>query len=186
MALPNYAKLSTGTPIVLSDATDYNPAAANSLGTRTDQIDLTSLAAGTARQSDKFDFGTEWDIQYSLSAAIEWASSPVDGESVDFYIAFSPDATAANANPGNVSGADSAYTGYSSDLDDSLAQLKYLGAMSAVANTSVQIQTQIVTFVPTARYATLVVVNSSDADNFASDAIEMSVSLTPIISSIVD
>ena len=186
MALPNYAKLSTGTPIVLADATDYSPAAANNLGTRTDQIDLTSLAAGAARQGDKFDFGTEWDIQYSLSAAIEWASSPVDGESIDFYIAFSPDATAANANPGNVSGSDSAYTGYSSDLNDSLSQLKYLGSMSAVANTSVQIQTQIITFVPTARYATLVVVNSSDADNFAADAIEMSVSLTPIISSIVD
>lgn len=186
MALPNYAKLSTGTPIVLADATDYSPAAANNLGTRTAQIDLTSLVAGAARQSDKFDFGTEWDVQFAVAAAIEFASSPTDGETVDFYLAFSPDATAANANPGNVSGADSAYAGYSSNLDETLPQLKYVGSLNCVATTNVQISTRIGVFVPTSRYATLVVVNSTAADNFAADAIEMSVSLTPIISSIVD
>ena len=172
----------TGTIIVLADTTDHSPAAANNLGTRTDQIDLTSLAAGAARQSAKFDFTASRARQFNLMAAIEWAAAPAAGETLDFYLAPSPSATAANANPGGVSGSDSAYSGYSSNLDDSLKQLIFLGSMVATvqATTTIQIA-QIAVFIPPERYATLVVDNNSAADALMSDAVEMSILITPIV-----
>ncbi len=177
----NDVLLAPGTIIVLADTTDYSPAAANSLGARTDQIDLTSLGAGAARQSAKFDFGALFERQINLAAAIEWATAPAAGETVEFYLAFSDDSAAANANPGGVSGSDSAYTGYSSNLDESLKQLFLVGVMVATpqATTTVQIDTNIGVFVPQERYATLLVVNRSAADAFVSDAVEMSVRMSP-------
>jgi hypothetical protein len=59
MALPDSAKYTIGTAIILADTTDHSPAANYNLGTRTDQIDCTDLAAGAARQSAKFDFHGE-------------------------------------------------------------------------------------------------------------------------------
>ena len=49
MALPDSAKITIGTPIVVADSTDYVDN--QGMGARTNQIDLTSLAAGAARQS---------------------------------------------------------------------------------------------------------------------------------------
>jgi hypothetical protein len=170
-----------GTDIVLADITDYSPAAANNLGARTNQIDMTSLAAGAARQSDKFDFGAAFARRYILSAAIEYSTAPAAGEMVDFYIGFSNSATAANANPGNLSGSDGAYTGYSSNLADSLKQLTHIGSMilTVQATGTIQIQTSIGILIPTARYGCLVVVNSSAADAFHSDMVESAILIAP-------
>lgn len=175
----------TGVIIVLADVTDHSPSTNNNLGARTDQIDLTSLVAGAARQSDKFDYGAVRADKYNIMAAIEWGTAPVAGETVDFYLAPSPDSSAAVANPGGVSGSDSAYAGYSANLDDSLKQLIFIGSLVATvqATTTVQIA-QIGIIAPPERYATLIVVNSSAADNFVADAVEMSILITPIITEI--
>lgn len=183
--MPTEVLIKTGTIIVLADSTDHAPAAANNLGTRTDQIDLTSLAAGAARQSAKIDFGATRARKYNVIVAIEWATAPTAGETIDFYLAPSPSSTAANANPGGVSGSDSAYSGYSANLDDSLKQLIFIGSLVATvqATTTVQIA-QIGIFQPPERYATIVVDNSSAADNLVADAVEMSILISPIIDEI--
>jgi hypothetical protein len=180
--MPSEILQKTGTVIVLANSGDHSPAAANNLGTRTDQIDLTSLAATAARQSDKFDFGATRARKYSMTAALEWATAPVAGEVVDFYLAFSPSATAANANPGGVSGSDAAYAGYSSNLDDSLKQLTFIGSftLTVQATGTVQIAT-IGVFSTLNRYATLIVDNGSSADNLHNDGVEMSVLIEPIV-----
>lgn len=172
----------TGTAIVLADLTDHSPSAANNLGARTDQLDLTSLAAGNARQSDKFDLGAVRAGEYNIMAAIEFASEPIPGEVLQFYLAFSPSATAANANPGGVSGSDAAYVGYSANLDDSLKQLFFVGQMSLTIDDTPTVQVaEVGVFRPLERYASLVVVNRSAGDNLQADAVEMSVLITPII-----
>lgn len=187
MTLPDSLKNVVGTVIVLADTTDHSPSANNNLGTRTNQIDLTSLGAAAARQSAKFNFTANRALLYRMTAAIEFATAPAAGETVDFYMAFSPSATAAVANPGGVSGSDSAYTGYSSNLADSLKQLTYIGSMvlTVQATTTVQIA-PIGVFSPPHRYATLVVVNNSAADAFVADAVEMSVLIEPIDTQIQD
>lgn len=186
MALPDSAKIVVGTPIVVADSTDYTNS--QGLGARTDQIDLTSLAAGAARQSDKIDFTANIDLEYVLSAAVEWATAPAAGETVDFYIGWSSSATAGTNNPGGLGGADSAYTGYSANLDDSLKQLQYIGSMVATvqATGTVQIDTAVSTFTPRLRYGTLVVVNNSAADALHTDAAESAVALTPLTTQIQD
>jgi len=184
MALPDSAKIVFGTPIVVADTTYTN---SQGLGARTDQINLTSLAAGAAHQSDKIDFTASIDLEYVLSAAIEWATAPAAGETVDFYIGWSSSATPGLNNPGGLGGADLAYTGYSANLSDSLKQLQYIGSMVATvqATSTVQIDTSVATFTPRLRYGTLVVVNNS-ADDFHSDATELAVALTPLTTQIQD
>lgn len=187
MALPDSTKLVAGTPIVLADTTDHSPAAANNLGTRTDQLDLTSVGDNASRQSDKIDFGANRAPQWRLDAALEFAATPTAGEVVNFYLAFSSASAAANGNPGGVSGSDSAFSGYSSNMADSLKQLLYVGSFvcTAQATGTVQIQTNVAVFTPFARYATLVVENQSGAA-LHSDAVECSVVLSPIETQIQD
>lgn len=192
MALPDSVKLIVGTPIVLADTTDHAPAANNDLGTRTDQIDCTDLAAGTARQSDQVDFGVNRDLEYVLSAAIEWEVTPeiAAGETVDFYLAFSNSGTAAVANPGGVTGSDSAYAGYGAgSLAASLKQLTSIGSMSqdnVITTDQTQIDMAIGTFTPRHRYATLVVVNSAAAAAFFGDMVETSFVFTPLVTQLQD
>lgn len=187
MALPDSSKLIIGTPIILADTTDHSPAAANNLGTRTDQIDCTDLAAGAARQSTKFDFTANIDLEYVLAACVEWETTPeiAAGETLEFYLAYSISATAANANPGGVSGADSAYTGYSAgSLAASLEQLDLIGVMNMdnVINTDqAQIDIDIATFTPRHRYASLVVYNKAASAALHSDMAETSFLLAPLV-----
>lgn len=185
MALPDSFKRTVGTAIVLADTTDYSPA--NSLGSRTNQLDLTSVANAAARQSDKIDFGANRAELWSLAAAIEIAATPTAGLTIDFYLAPSHSATAATANGGGIGGADAAYTGYSSNLTDSLKQLMYLGSMvtTAQATGTVQIAINVCVFAPPERYGTIVVVNNSGAA-LHSDAVEMAVRLSPIEEQVQD
>lgn len=179
--IPNEVLQKIGTIIVLADTTDY----AGDLGTRTDQIDLTSVAATAARQSTKFDFGATRAAKYGIFVAIEFAVAPTSGEVVDFYLAPSPSATAGTANPGGCSGADSAYTGTAGDsLADSLLQLDYVGSLIATADATTVVQFQrIGTYSPTERYASLVVVNNT-SQALVADAVEMAVLITPVVDEI--
>jgi len=187
MALPDTAVVQVGTQIVLADTTDYSPTAANNLGTRTDQIDLTSLANAAARQSAKVDLGASRAFGYNVMAALEFAVAPGDGVTVDFYWAPSNSATAGTNNPGGVSGSDAAYTGTTgSTIDESVLQLQYIGSFSCTndATTAVQIA-QVGTFAPQERYGSMVVYNNA-GQALHSDAVEMSISITPLDYVVID
>ncbi len=192
MALPDYAAQSIGTAIILADTTDHSPAANYNLGTRTDQIDCTDLAAGAARQSAKFDFGATWDLEVVLASIVEWETTPevAAGETLDFYMGYSHSSTAAVGNPANLTGADAAYTGITGGtLAGSLKQLTYIGSqvMDNVINTDMpQIDTNVSTFTPRDRYGILVVFNNAASAALHSDMVETSFRLTPIRTSIID
>lgn len=137
------------------------------------------LADDAARESQKADLGANRPPRISVDAAIEWFSAPTTGERVDFYWAPSHDATAADGNPGYVTGADGDYDGGVATLDEGLAQLTFVGSMIVSADAAVQKQ-HVGTFVPVARYGTLVVVNRSGAVICGTDDEESNVVLTGI------
>ena len=186
MPLPDSAKITIGTPIVLANSADYSNN--QGFGARTDQIALSGVVAGAYQQSDKIDFGANIDVEYLLGASIEFATDPVAGEVVNFYMGWSASATPGVNNPGGLTGSGSPYTGYSSNADGSAKQLDFLGSvvLTVQSTSTVQIDTAIASFTPLMRYGTLVVQNDSAADNFHSDSVEMAVSMTPKVFQIQD
>ena len=175
--MTNEILVKSGTPKVYADTTDY----AGDGGTRTDQIDLTDLANGAARQGAKTDLGATRAKQYAVTVCVEMAIAPVSKAAVDVYWAASPNATAALINPGGCSGADAAYTGSTgSSLDDSLMQLQYLGAISLTADADPVLQIQTFTLFPQHRYG-MPVIDNNGGQAMHSDAIECFIALTPII-----
>lgn len=167
----------SGTPVVWADTTDY----AGDGGTRTHQIDLTGLADGAARQGAKADLGATRAKHFSVTVCVEMAVVPVSKAAVDIYWATSPHATPGLINPGGCSGADAAYTGTAGDsLDDSLAQLIYLGSVSLTADADPVLQIQNFTLFPQHRYG-MPVIDNNGGQAMHSDAIECFISLTPII-----
>jgi hypothetical protein len=187
MALPDSLVHQVGTVIVLADTTDHSPATNNNLGTRTDQIDLTSVADSAARQSDKLDFGASRAPMYSMYAAFEFAATPVAGETVEIYLAPSMSTTAAVGNPGGVTGSYAAYTGTSaSTLEESVLQLMYIGNFVCTDDLTGTVQiSQIGQFVPPERFGSIVVKNESGAA-FHSDMVETSILITPVNHVIID
>lgn len=185
----NDIKLVTGaTQISFADhAGDFSPAAANVLesGTPTDvQISLASVADGAARQSAKFDFGATRAEEYTVLAALEFAATPTAGEVIELYLAPSTNSTAANGNPGGVSGSDGAYSGYSSNLADSVKELMLIGLFVNTAQATGTVQKAVCgRFRPPTRYGTLVVKNESGA-SLHSDDVEMNVVFDPVVSQI--
>lgn len=180
-----------GTPeqIVLADhATDFSPTAANDLRITSDgsfeldvQLDLTSLADGSARQSAKWDFGSKWCQQYLVRAAFELAATPTAGDLIELYFAWSQSSTAGTANPGSLSGSDAAYTGYSTNLAAAVKHLvgPYPFICTADATTTVQVGI-VGTIYPKGRYGLCVVKNESNAA-FHSDAVEHHIVIDPVI-----
>jgi hypothetical protein len=179
-ALPDTIFQVDGTHIVVGDcAGDY----AGDLGTCTDQISLTGLAAAAARQGVKIDLGANRAQLYSMTVAVEYSAAGTAGQTADFYLGFSPSATAGTANPGGTSGTDAAYTG-TGVLATGLRQLQFVGAISRTADTAGVVQFATVgTFRAPQRYVNLVVVNSSTT-NFDSDDIEMGVLIVPLTTQI--
>lgn len=177
--------------IVFADhAGDFGPTATNDLrdataGNRTlCQLSLASVADGAARQSAKVDLGANWARAYLVRAALEYASGLAAGDTAYFYWAPSQSSTAANANPGGVSGSDAAYAGYSSNLSDSLYHLQYIGALRATAQVTSTVQVGVVgVFSPPTRYGSLVVVV---ADDIHSDDVECHVVFDPIVDEVQD
>jgi hypothetical protein len=180
MATENLIK--TGTATVWADTTDYSSTVSGLV--RTDQIDLTSLAAAAARQGAKADLGATRAAKYNVLVAVEFvaASGTLSGESVDLYLAWSPITTAANANPGGVSGSDAAYTGTAGDsLADSLKQLERVGSLITTTDNTTVVQYQKVGEIfATGRYVSPVLVNNATGA-FVADAVEMYIALEPII-----
>ena len=175
--MANEILVKSGTPTVWADATDY----AGDGGTRTDQIDLTSLADGAARQGAKADLGATRAKQYAATVCVEMAVAPASKASVDVYWAASPHATAGTLNPGGCSGADAAYTGTAGDsLDDSLLQLQYLGSVSLTSDADPLLQIQTFTLFPQHRYG-MPVIDNNGGQAMHNDAIECFVALTPIV-----
>jgi hypothetical protein len=171
-----------GTPIVIANST-YSPGTNTTLGTRTDDIDTAGITTGAARQGVKFDFGANRATSYSVRATMELATDPAAGGTIDYYISPSHSATAAVGNTGGASGADAAYTGYSGHtLAESLKHLDFVGSIPAgVQNDSDGVIIAVVgTFVPTARYACLIIVNNTSV-SFHSDSIEMATLFEPQI-----
>jgi len=173
----------TGTSIVVADTTDYSPTAARSLGARTDQIDVTDLAAAAARQSAKLDFGATRAMLYDVRINFEMATDPAASGWLGLYMAPSYSGTANVGNVGHCTGADSAYAaiaGYT--LDELIAHLQVIGRVPvAVQNDADGVQTAYVgTFSPTDRYGCLVVRNNASVA-FHSDAAEFAVAFYPII-----
>lgn len=175
--MPTEVKIKSGTPIVIADTTDY----AGDLGTRTDQIDLTSLAAAAARQSAKIDLGAVRAAVYAVTMAIEFDVAPTSGDVVSLWWAPSPSVTAGVANPGGCSGVDAAYTGTTGDsLDDSILQLTLIGNLVCTSDLATVVEFETFMFSPEHRYGSIVVYNEAD-QAFEGDAIEMGVSFTPVI-----
>jgi len=169
-----------GTPIVLADTTDFD----DDPFAQTDQIDLTSLANGGARQSTKFDFGATRAAKYNVVGSMEVDVAPVSGTVVDLYLAPSLEATAGDSNPGGIVGADGAYTGTAGDsLADSLKQLDFIGSIICTADADPVMQTQYFVYAPHARYGTLVVFNQS-GQAFVADATHHFIIFEPIIDEI--
>lgn len=189
MALPDYARLTIGTPLIIADST-YLPTGNNSLGGTIDyDLDLTSKLNGEAEQSGRIDFTANIDLEYVLAAALEFAAAPTAGETYDFYMAWGANASAVGWPAGIAGGtASAAFTGYSSNLDEALKQLQFLGSMvlTVQATTTVQIDTNISTFTPRARYGVLVAYNACATADTHSDAVEMAVRLTPLVTQVQD
>lgn len=179
-----------GTPkqIVFADhATDFNPTAANDLRKTTDgtqetdvQFIFESVVNNAYRQSTKVDLGATRAPAYKVRAALEFAATPTAGNTVEFYWAPSHSATAGTGNAGGVSGADSAYTGYSSNGDASVKQLMLIGVMTVTAQATATVQiAEVGWFVPPDRYGSLVVKNASGA-TMHSDSVEMNIVFDPV------
>ena len=183
--------VSFGTPIILADSADYSPTAGLGLtGTRTHQLDLGGIGAGTYRQSAKFDFfvgGSSCAEYWFCKVSIPPASAPTAGGSAEIFLAFSDSSTAANNNPGNLSGSDGPYTGYgaaSTDADEQIGgqfeRLPKSLVFSADSDTHIA---DIGKFPVLSRYGIIVVRNSCSVA-FATSAAQMSVQLFPIIETI--
>jgi len=176
-----------GTPeqICFADhAGDFNPTAANNLQFSTPttcQLSLANVADAAARQSTKVDLGADRAPAYQVRAAFELAATPTAGDVIELYWAPSPSATAGTANAGAVSGADSAYAGYSSNLAASVKQLIWIGNFVCTAQATATVQVaEVGMFTPTERYGSLVVKNESNAAFFTDD-VECHVVFDPIV-----
>lgn len=143
-------------------------------------ITLASLANGAARQSVKLDLGATRARLWAVKADFELAATPTAGNTIDLYWAPSSSGTAGTDNPGNVSGTDAAYSGYSSNLDASVRQLLFIGSFVVTTQTTATVQKgNVGVFAPPQRYGSLVVYNRSGAAFHSTDT-NQAIYLTPI------
>ena len=184
--MANEVLVKVGTQICFADhAADFSGGTAKTsleqAGATDVQIDLTSLADGSGRESAKFDFGATRARRYSCMACIKSdISGMTAGQTIDFYLAPSPDATAANGNPGQIDGVDGAAPSGIGTLAELVLVCQYIGSL-VCENTSIGIQVGYVgTFEPPERYGILIVRNNS-GDAFEGDAVEHHVVFNPII-----
>lgn len=175
--MPTDILLNEQTPIVWADTADY----AGDGGARTDQIDLTSIGAGAAREGDKVDLGNPRAAAYGVTLGIEMNVAPaVATRNISLWWAPSVAAAAATVNPGGVSGSDGGYTGTAGDsLADSILQCTPIGVLPATSDADGVIQTKSWIFSPETRYGTPVVWNETD-QAFEGDAVEMFITFTPV------
>ncbi len=185
----NDVLLKTGVQISFADhATDFIGGAAKTsveqAGATDVQIDLTSLSAGAGRESVKFDFGATRARNYSIMASLEFATAPVTGEVVNFYLAPSNDATAANGNPQSINGADAAAPSGHSTLKELTDACIWIGRFVCSADATTTVQTSWCgSFRPPTRYGILIVVNDT-SDAIMTDAVECNIVFDPNVDEI--
>ena len=173
--------IKNSTPVVWADTTDYSPSA-GTIYTRTDQIDLTSIADTAARQGAKVNLGATRASAYRIRFCPELNVAPASGAAIYVYFAFSNSATAGLDNPTGITGADAAYTGTTGDsIVDSVKQL--VGPFTYVCTSDVapiSLPMDIGILYPTQQYVTPVVWNES-GQALEGDAVEMFLAAIPII-----
>ncbi len=183
--MANLIGVRQGTGVVWANTGDYSSTISGY--TRTHQLDLTSLAAGAARQGVKADMASIATVlnanRFMAFMGIEFvtATTLVPGEVITLYWAGSPVATAGNANPGGTVGADGAYTGTAGDtLANSIKQLQFIGSLTITDD--VEDVIQFATFVTSLphRYGFPVVMNMSAAGVLMDDAVQMLVAMVPL------
>jgi len=163
--------------VVIADDTYTSTAA----GTRTDQIDLAALGAGTARQSDGVDFGTRRADLHSVYAGVELVAA-VSGTVIDYYIGLSP---TTSVRPAGLTGSDSSYAGTAGDsLDDSLRQLNYIGSLIATSDTTGTQQNQRIGFFNASEQFGVIVVDNNTTVSFADNGANLYVRINPIITEV--
>jgi hypothetical protein len=176
MALPDYIKISAGTPkTIRSSGGDA-------------AITLASLANGNGtsaggRQSATLDLGANWAQRWRIDIDIEMAATPTAGNAINLFASYS---ATTGAGKGNTSGSDAAYTGYSSNIDQSTKQLEFLGShiVTGQATTTVQKSNVGICF-PKGRYLNLVVDNRAGSAVHSDDS-NCVITLTPLEESIED
>ncbi len=186
----NSVLIKTGNPISFADhANDFGPStnAVIEHDTPTDvELQMASLSAAAAVNSNKVDLGIVRSPEYSVMACFEVASgAAVEGETVDLYWAPSNQAADAVGNPGGVDGSNGAYAGTgASSLANSLTQLVFIGSLVATLDDTADSPdfqiAEIGTFSPGKRYGSMVVVNNLTGA-FHTDDINMNIVMTPII-----
>ncbi len=179
--MANEILLKGDTPIVWANSGDY----AGDGGSRTHQIDLTSIASTEARMGAKADLGATRAAMYAWTLRVELDVAPASpGAGYSLWWAPSPSGTAATANPGGVTGSDADYTGTAGDsLADSIQQLTLIGTCPPTSDADGVIQQATFMFAPETRYGSPVVYNESN-QAFEGDGVEMSITATPIVDEI--
>lgn len=168
-------------------AGDYSPTTGATGGdlaadwtTTTVQLALAGLTTTSYRQSAKADLGNPRAELYDCLAAMEFFAAPTAGQRIFFYWLPSSDATAANANTGNASGSDAAYTGYNSTPAIAITQGIMIGSMALSAAADIYIA-YIGRFSPPTQWGSLVVRNESGQTLAGTDDIETNVVFIPYI-----
>jgi len=104
------------------------------------------------------------------------------GEVIEFYWNASASSAAATGNLGAASGSAAAYSGYSSDLADSIKQLIFIGNMVMTDDAVDSLQIGYVgDLYPPHRHGSLIVKNESGQTICDTDDIEAHVVLNPVI-----
>ncbi|KKK76674.1 hypothetical protein LCGC14_2861260 [marine sediment metagenome] len=184
--MANEIKTKTGAQFTFADhAADFVGGAAKTsleqAGSTDVQLDTTSLADTAGRESAQVDLGATRARVYSFIATMEFAATPTTGETVDFYWAPSPDATATDGNPMSIDGADAAAPSGIGTLAELKAACDFIGKAIITNDPTAAVQTAVIgRYSPPERYGILLVVNESAAA-FHSDAVETHISMVEIL-----
>lgn len=174
MALPDVIRVQTGTEKTFKSS-----------GGSAD-ITMTSVANAAGRQSTKCDFGATRARYYDVFAEVELAATPTAGALIDLYLGPSSSGTAGTDNPGNLSGSDAAYAGYSSNLAATVPQLMYVGSLVCTTQATATVQKGYVGRISIPqRYGILAVVNNSGAA-FHSSATNVQFRFVPVEDAVED
>lgn len=167
---------------IIFRGSDYSPDPNNVIAKDTPtpfDFTMNGVADGDAWQSAKADIGSLRATLYAVKVCLEFFSAPSANSAVHFFWSPSETVTAAVGNDGGVSGADEAYTGYSTDHEEAVRHLIVLGTMVPVTSIAVQCIT-VGFFQPSSRYGSLIVFNESGVTLAVDDGIETAVVFNPV------
>jgi len=184
--MPTETLIRADPTIIVIANSDYSPDTNDTLGTRTDDIDIVALTTGQAREGVKIDLGVNHAESYVVDLAFEPATDTTAGDTIDLYWSTSDSATAAVGNLGpDVTGADADYagTGHGYTLAEALVQMIYIGSLiCAVQNDADGVQLgRVGTFSPGPQRYGVLIYHNNTAITLHSDAVESAVRFTPVI-----